>query len=513
MYNCNKIKNMHDIILICKCDVGGKMYDINNLDYVEFERFCCDYMERITGIKFKYFAEGADQGIDLMSIDETIICQCKRYTNNSSLTSICKKEVLKLDKMSYINKYYLLTSRSLSVDYTNKIYKIFEKYMEDKSYIISKEDINKFLKEDNNKDILQKHHKLWLISSNVLSLYLSKYVHSTSKEELRKAKEERKYFVETKPYYDAVKIIDNRNILLLTGEPGVGKSITSRMIIYYLLAKYNDYEFVSTPNNDVSKILEYMNDDKKEIIFMDDFLGQTCENIDLQKLKEIGVLLNIIKNNSNKKILLNSRITIYNKVKNEENEFSKIITDINLKEYMIDVSDITPLDRARIVYNFLFMNEIPYKQFLIIKDNYENIIYHKSYSTRIIEYSIRQYKEDSSLNLYNLIINNLNNPKDVWKSEFDRIEEIDRIVMYQLYSLGDDYVPYSVVKLNTNNYLLKNNIYINGYNNFNDVVNRLNKSMLSKKIFEGQVFLKVLNPSINDYIQLELKTMIYSKEE
>ena len=36
---------------------------------------------------------------------------------------------------------------------------------------------------------------------------------------MEKAKKERKYFVETKPYYDALKIIDNKRILLLTGEP------------------------------------------------------------------------------------------------------------------------------------------------------------------------------------------------------------------------------------------------------------------------------------------------------
>ena len=484
--------------------VGGKcMYDINNLDYVEFEEFCCDYIERITNKKFKLYAVGKDGGIDIESIDGNIICQCKRYSDNSSLTSVCEKEVVKLKKLNF-NEYYLLTSRNMSAPYVNKIYNIFKEYMEDKSHIISKQDINRFLKEEKNKDILQKHHKLWLLSSNILSLYLEKYVHSTSKYEIEKAKKERKYFVETKPYYDALKIIDNKRILLLTGEPGVGKSITSRMIIYYMLTKYNDYKFIFTPTNNVTKIIESMDDDAKEILFMDDFLGQTCDNIDLQNLKEICFLLNMIKLNPNKKIIMNSRITIFNKVKNEENEFNKLLKEINLDEYTISIDDISIVDRARIIYNLLYVNQIPYNEFIIIKEKYNSIIYHKSFNTRIIDYSIIQYKENSKNHLYDLIIQNLDNPKDVWKSEFNRIEAIDKIVMYQLYSLGDNFVPYYALKESINNYLFKFNINNFNYANFNDVVNRLNKSLLTINIIEGKKHLKVLSPSINDYIQSEL---------
>lgn len=51
-----------------------RMYDVYNLDSYEFEQFCCDYIERITGKKFKYFSVGQDQGIDLASVDGKILC-------------------------------------------------------------------------------------------------------------------------------------------------------------------------------------------------------------------------------------------------------------------------------------------------------------------------------------------------------------------------------------------------------------------------------------------------------
>lgn len=370
----------------------------------------------------------------------------------------------------------------------------------DKSHIISKEDINRFLKDKSNNDILERHHKLWLTSSNVLSLYLNKYIHSVSKVELEKAKEERKYFVDTKPYRDAINLIDNNNILLITGDPGVGKSITSRMIILYLLAKCENYEFVTTPTNNISKLIEAMNDDKKEIIFLDDFLGQTCDNISLQYLKELDVLIRIIKNNPNKKLLMNSRVTIYNKVIRENDEISKILSDINLIKYTIDIGKITFLDRARILYNFLYMNKIPYKEFLIIKNGYNSIIYHKSYSTRIIEYSIRKYKQDSNDHLSDIIIYNLDHPSDVWKSEFERIEKIDRLVMYQIYSLGDGYIPFKTVRECLDNYLLKYDKNLEN-TNFNASIYRLNKSMVAINVFGESKYIKVINPSINDYIQ------------
>ena len=477
------------------------MYNINNLDSVEFEKFCLDYMEKVTGKRMKRFGLGKDDGIDLESIDGKIICQCKRYESSSITKKKISEEYDKIKDLDF-EEYYFLTSKSLTPNMTNIIFNTFNKYMKDKSHIIAKEDINDFLSKKENIDILKRNHKLWFLSSNVLDLYLNKYVKTTSKLEIKKMKETEKLFVETKAYYDAIDIIENKNILLLIGNPGVGKTITSRMVIYYLLLNYKDYDFIYTPKNDISKLIESIDEDSKQIIFLDDFLGQTCSNIDFFNLKELDSLLGFIKNNKNKKLILNSRITIYNKAK-EENEFSKLLYDMNLEEYIIDVNDISKLDRARILYNFLYVNKIPYKDFLVIKDNYNKIIRHRSYSARIIEYSIIQYKNESK-SLYEIIINNLDNPEGIWKDEFKKLEEIDRIIMYNLYILGDDYIPYMVLKECVDNYLLKYNINPSNYS-FRDSINRLNKSLISRNLIGNNIELKVLNPSINDYIQNVIK--------
>jgi len=135
------------------------MFNILNLDSFEFEKFCLDFMEKKLNIKFKRFGPGKDDGIDLISLDGKIICQCKRYKDSSKLVSICKKEFEKIKNQSF-KEYYLLTSAEVSETVTKQIYEIFIEYMKDYSFVIGKNDIDDFLSDENNIDVLKRNHKL-----------------------------------------------------------------------------------------------------------------------------------------------------------------------------------------------------------------------------------------------------------------------------------------------------------------------------------------------------------------
>lgn len=106
-------------------------------------------------LKFKRFGPGKDDEIDLISLDGKIICQCKRYKDSSKLIDVCKKEVEKIKKQSF-DKYYLLTSAEISEIVTKNIYDIFRNYMKNYSYVIGKNDIDDFLSDDANIDVLKK---------------------------------------------------------------------------------------------------------------------------------------------------------------------------------------------------------------------------------------------------------------------------------------------------------------------------------------------------------------------
>lgn len=76
-----------------------------------------------------------------------------------------------------------------------------------------------------------------------------------------------------------------------------------------------------------------------------------------------------------------------------------------------------------------------------------NIIKHKNYNPRIIEFITKEnnYRKISTDDYYEYTIRKLNNPLDVWEEEFEeRIDYIDRIILYCLYSLTDKYVEETV---------------------------------------------------------------------
>ena len=268
-----------------------KMFNILNLDPLEFEKFCMDFMEKKLNTKFKRFGPGKDDGIDLISLDGKIICQCKRYKDSSNLKTVCQNEYNKI-KNTEFEKYYLLTTAELGKKIVENIYEIFHEYMDDYSYIIGKTDIDDFLSDTNNIDVLKKNHKLWLSSSIVLDLYLNRYSDAISKVIINDFENETKFFVETKAYYNAVDIINSNGIILFVGDPGIGKTITSKMLIRYLLANNKDYKLTTVSNNDLSKLIEsvHQNDDP-EIIFLDDFLGQTSLSLDDKLINDLKNLL------------------------------------------------------------------------------------------------------------------------------------------------------------------------------------------------------------------------------
>lgn len=478
------------------------MFNILNLDPLEFEKFCMDFMEKKLNTKFKRFGPGKDDGIDLISLDGKIICQCKRYKDSSNLKTVCQNEYNKI-KNTEFEKYYLLTTAELGKKIVENIYEIFHEYMDDCSYIIGKTDIDDFLSDTNNIDVLKKNHKLWLSSSIVLDLYLNRYSDAISKVIINDFENETKFFVETKAYYNAVDIINSNGIILFVGDPGIGKTITSKMLIRYLLANNKDYKLTTVSNNDLSKLIEsvHQNDDP-EIIFLDDFLGQTSLSLDDKLINDLKNLLKLTTIFNNKKVILNSRITILNKAKHEKEEFEKLLDEIGIKECLIDVNDLSQLDRARILYNLMYHNGVTKKSFNTIKkdNNYNLIINHKSFNTRIIEMCCKRSNRVASENFFNYIIESLNNPKDIWKSEFERIETCDVVLMYQLYTLGNNYIPVDCLHKSVTNYLCNSNSEVEKYS-FEDSINRLSKSLIGIAILGKKKYISVLNPSINDYIQ------------
>ena len=79
-----------------------------------------------------------------------------------------------------------------------------------------------------NAEILQRHYKLWISSSNILQDIYSNDIFIDCESLLSSIEKVEKFFVETTAYSQALKCLAAHKTLFLTGDPGVGKTITSK---------------------------------------------------------------------------------------------------------------------------------------------------------------------------------------------------------------------------------------------------------------------------------------------
>lgn len=210
------------------------MFNYYNLNDVEFENLCKDVMERMLCSKLRIFAKGTDGGIDLTdnTINHNIIVQVKHYIRSkfSDLRTTLRKEVSKVEKWNP-NKYYLCCGMELTDANIREIYNMFSSYMESDENIITLIEIDEFLQKPENSDIVRKHYKLWLYSSGILNQLLNQNIFVDCEALLSDIEEECKYFVQTEIYNKCLDCLDKHRIIMLTGGPGVGKTITSKMLV------------------------------------------------------------------------------------------------------------------------------------------------------------------------------------------------------------------------------------------------------------------------------------------
>ncbi|EKN71590.1 AAA ATPase [Neobacillus bataviensis LMG 21833] len=484
------------------------MYDFTNLSDVEFEKLSADILSRKLGVKLRYFSPGRDGGIDLTDdvAQKNIVVQVKHYAKSSftSLLTSLKKEVDKVDELKP-TQYYVCVSQQLTATNINEIYELFKGYMKDTSNIITRDILVEFLEEESNQDILRKNFKLWLLSDKLLKDIFNNNVFIDSEVLLEDIDDEFKYFVQTKVFNEALEILKKSRLIMIQGSPGVGKSINSKMLAAAFVKE--DYIIRYTTDGQVSNIKSVIsqNPDVKEVILLDDCLGQYYFSLKEGQDLELISLIKYIKQYENKVLILNTRVTIFNEAIRSRLQFRRYLDKGKLPIKTIDIDGISVEEKAEIFYNHLSKNKIPKAYFSELRKDkkYRKIIEHRNYNPRIIEFVTEEYRfsKVSPPDYYNFILNHLNNPMDVWADEFEqKLEEIDRIFMYTLFSLTDTYTDINaledcfIFRLN-NEGRAKSTV-----NLFDEVKSRLTKSLVRIMDVNGSRKIGVLNPSINDYM-------------
>ncbi|HHT7085255.1 TPA: restriction endonuclease [Bacillus cereus] len=487
------------------------MFDYTNLSANEFEILCSDILSRELGVELRYFSPGRDGGVDLTEspTKKKIVVQVKHYTKSSfsSLKNSLEKELEKLNEMvPRPETYYICTSKDLTVENIKEIRGIFSDYMDSDEYIFTKNELDKFLIKESNQDILRKNFKLWLVADKVLTQVINRDVFIDGEVLLDNLEKDFKYFVQTELFDSCIEILEKNKKVMICGDPGVGKSITSKMLTFYFVKQ--GYQIRYTTNGDVSNLKRSLQDDRdiKEVILLDDCLGQYYLKLKEWQDTELISLMNYINLCGNKILILNSRVTVLNEAQVMYRRLREYLEDDKLKIKIINMNDITFEEKANIFYNHLLKNKIPSDHYASVRrnKNYISIIKHHNYNPRIIEYVThrKRYSKIEPENYCNFIIETLKNPEQVWEEEFNRGLDIeDRILMHTLFSLTDTLVNIDLLEECFVNRLQIEDNVDNTINKFEECKKRLTESLIRVVDKSDDMLVGVLNPSINDYMK------------
>jgi hypothetical protein len=487
------------------------MFDYSNLSDNEFEKLCGDVLSRELEVHFRYFGPGRDGGIDLVDniIEKNIVVQIKHYSRStfSSLRTSLKKE---LDKINNMNpkpkKYYICTSLELTHANIQEIYELFSEYMESDNNIFTKIELDEFLSNPINQDILKKNFKLWLVADQLLTQVINRGVFIDGEVLLDHLESDFKYFVQTRMFNECIEILQKTRRVMLIGEPEVGKSITSKMLTFYFVKQ--GYHIRYTTNGDINNLKAALNENKevKEIIFIDDCFGQYYFKLKEWQDEELISLMKYIGLNENKRLILNTRITVLNEAQGISRKLRDYFDDGKLKIKVINMNEIDMEEKAEIFYNHLLKNEIPKDHYLSIKKNknYRQIINHRNYNPRIIEYVThkKRYSNIMADDYYTYIMKTLDRPEEVWSEEFKYgLSLEDRIFMYTLFSLTDTYLDINILEECFLNRIKIEVFTDHTINHFLECKRRLSNSLIKIIDINDREMVGVINPSINDFMR------------
>ena len=338
-------------------------YDFSTLNEKEFENITIDLISLDKHKRFKRFKAGKDCGIDGRFYhddgNEEII-QCKHYLKTGfdglirSLKKKSDKDINEIDKVCILNpkKYIFVTSLPLSAQNKITIKELFSPFIKNDDDIYGQEDLNDLLSINSN--IEEKYYKLWISSTTVLNRMFNNAINGRSETLIEEIRENSKYYVITDNYNEALKKINKSNVIIIAGEPGIGKTTLAEHIALYYIEK--DFEFYDIENS-INEAENIFHREKKQVFYFDDFLGSNyLEAIEDKKDSHIIKFIERIKKDKHKRFILTSRTNIFNQSILLSDTFSS--KNISKNEFILKIDSLKDIDKARILYNHIWHSSL-----------------------------------------------------------------------------------------------------------------------------------------------------------
>ncbi len=487
------------------------MFNYSNLSDVEFENLCRDVMAvRLGRPGLRCYAEGRDRGIDISDESKDIVIQVKHYRKSrpDQLEAAIKSELSKVRALAP-KEYYICCSQTLSRGKVDEIFSLFAEWMDSTDHIVTVDVIDEFLKEPAHAVILERHFKLWLDSLEVMRFIEDKRRWKDCERMLAQIEDKRKLFVATSAYGEALKALEEAKTLFITGNPGVGKTMTSEMLVLYFVTQGYTVRYVRC-YSDFGKLREAVaeNENRREIFLVDDCLGQSYLQLNADRSSQLCELIDSVNYYDNKLLILNSRITVLNEAGERNLELMKHVESMRNRVCVLNMDALSLLEKATIFHNHLYFSDMGDAYFAEIKKDkrYFNIIEHRNYTPRIIEFICNRYRKQQPSEYYEYAMRQLDNPQDIWRDEFEHnLEPVDRLLLLTLYSLSEDAVEELTLKTCFADRLSCEPGIDTSINQYEAALARLLDGFVKVTLKNGRRELSMVNPSVNDFLNAWLK--------
>lgn len=369
------------------------------------------------------------------------------------------------------------------------------------SDVLGSEDLNDLL--DLFPIVEKRHSKLWMVSSALFQSFLNNAVAGRSEATLERLTSGQKRFVETRDFTEALIHLNDKQVVILSGEPGVGKTTVGEGLCLRFVAE--GYELVEVVK-DLTEAEGVYRVGEKQVFFFDDFLGSNFfEALEGREDSLAIKFIERIKRDKSKRFILTTRTNILNL---GDKYGSKIDThNVRKNEYLMEVRGLVPIDRARILYNHMWHSglEDSHIDTFYLDERYLEVIRHDGFNPRIIEFICDPERAGfpDAARYWDFILSSLENPKQIWSDSFknqsdERIRALVKLVVFSGGEIGEDELCMAYSSLTQRDGFVVNTTSDIG---FTPTLRLATKSFLNRGVdTSGDAIIDLFNPSITDFI-------------
>jgi adenylate kinase family enzyme len=481
-------------------------YDFKTLNDKEFEQLIADLLARQFSTRVERFRPGKDKGVDgrfFITARREAVIQCKHWPRSkvSALTKYMGEvEKPKIDRLEPA-RYVLATSLELSRENKEAILTAVAPWISTPSDIFGNEDLNDLLAKF--PDVERRHYKLWLSSVGVLKNVLHAAILGRSHFTLEELRNDATRYVQTGNHAAAKAKLEKLHTVLITGEPGIGKTtLAGQLCLEYVVEHGFQLCVIADSIEEAEAIFEA---GTKQIYYFDDFLGRNyLEALDRHEDSHIVGFIRRVVQDGSKRFVLTSRTTILNQGKNLSDLFR--IHNVERSEYEIRVDSLTELDRARILYNHIWFSQLghSYVEQILSGKRYRTVIAHKNFNPRLISFitDAQKLTDISAGQYWAYIERTLTNPADVWGHVYhNQLSDYGRVLLlltvYNGGTIGEPELRHAY-ELFLQLPLARR---YSGISDFTTVASTLVGAVLNRTLDkDASVKYTLFNPSVADYV-------------